>query len=58
MAKSYHNNKNIKIKNFALYKVHYGEQQLLKNDTDNHKINSISKFTKEQEYKSFLGKNY
>lgn len=46
MAKSYHNNKNTNIKNSALKKVRFEEQQLLKNDTDNYKISNTPKSTK------------
>ena len=54
MARSYYNNKNIDIKNAVLRTVCFDKQQLPENDTDDHKISSTPKPTKEQEYKSFF----
>ena len=54
MTRSYHKNKNTNIKNSALQKVHFDEQQLLKNNTNNHKMSSTSKPTKEQKHESFF----
>ena len=56
MAKSYHNNKNTNIKNFALQTIRFDQQQLFKNDIDNYKINNILKPTQEQKYESFFRK--
>ena len=46
MVRSHYNNKNTNIKNSASQKVSFDKQQLLKNDTDNHKISSTPKLTK------------
>ena len=54
MARSHHNNKNIDIENSALQIICFDKQQLLKNDTNNHKIISTLKLTKKQEHKSFF----
>ena len=56
MARSYHNNKNINIKNSALQKVWLDKQQLLENDTNNHEMSSTPKSIKEQEHKSSFKK--
>ena len=52
MAKSHHDNKNIDIESAASRTVRFDKQQLLENDTDNHKMSSTPKPFKEQEHKS------
>ena len=52
MARSNHANKNIDIENTASQTVRFEEQQLSKNDTNNHEINNTPKSTKKQKHKS------